>query len=335
MPTQSIEEIRRLALNLGHATYANAYMEVPLVYPQITTRLAAAEQMPFGHRAVASIGLGDLAKRQPGKRYEADSTREGYVRLLAIQNYGKTVSIPREVIDGAGGMAAFEKEVFNFADEIGRGARRKKEGIVARMFQDGRIAAGVKATFDQTYTGNEDANVGKIYDGKPFFAATSNAHPFKSYTASGDQGVNLTATLALSTANLQTAITNVQKYAGFDERGNVITMRHNTLLVPTGLEFTAQQIITSAQTAETANNGVNVIKDRMKVVVSDWIADSGTASGWWTLDPRGVMVFDEDVPRIRVWDDYDTNSVCMACDVYFGAAPWDWRYAAAHNMATS
>lgn len=335
MPSQGLAEIAKLAMNFGYQAYANGYTEHPLIYPQITTRLATVTHPGKGHRAIASVGLGDLERRDPGQRYAADSTREGYIRQLAIRNYGKTMSVTREDIEAAGGLAAFEAKVVDFATEVGKAARLTKDRIVADIYQDGRLSAGSDTVFDQAFTGQADANLGLIYDGKPFFAATSNAHPFKAYTATSDEGVNLTVTSVLSTATLQTAITRVGTNAGRDERGKTIQIVHPKLMVPRGLEFTAAQILNSTNVAETANNGINVIRGRMDLVVNPHIADSATASAWWTLDPAAVKVYDEDAPRIRVWEDYETNSIVMAVDVMFGAAPWDWRYASLQNAAAS
>lgn len=332
---QSLSDIQKLVYDVGYSRYATAYAETPLIYPLITQRRETVSHPMQGDRAVAAVGLGDLVERPPGQRYEHDTMSEGYVRQMRIANFGKTLTVPAETVDAAGGMAALESRVASFASEVARGARALKERTVANFYQKGTLSAGDKSVFNQTFVENPDANAGKIYDGKPWFAATGNVHPFYAHTSDGVQGINLVASLPLSTANLQTHLSNLAKRAGFDERGNKISVNHGILLVPSELEWTARQILNSAQVAESANNAINVLNGRLTVVASSWLSDTASAAAWWTLDPGALQVYDEQVPRIRAWFDEEIYSYRMAVDVMFGAAPYDWRYAACNNKATS
>lgn len=333
---QALTEIQKLVFNLGYTEYAAGYTERPARYTSITSPRLSVSHPTQGDRAVDVVGMGDLVQRDPGQRYEDDTVLTGYTRQMVLRNFGKSFSIPAETVEAAGGMAAFESKIASFAREVGKGALRKKERVVADMYQKGTLSAGDTAVFNQSFVGNPDTNAGKIYDGKPWFAASGNAHPLYTRAAAGVEGINLVASgLALSTANLQTHLTNLIKRAGHDERGNPIDIMHTILMVPPELEFTALQIMNSTQVAESANNAANVIQGRMRVVMNPFLTDTASAAAWWTLEPGALQVYDEQVPRIRAWFDNETNSYRVACDVYFGAAPYDWRLAACNNKAAS
>lgn len=336
---QALPEIQKLVFNLGYTEYAAGYTERPARYTLITAPRATVSHPTQGDRAVDVVGMGDLVRRDPGQRYEDDTVLTGYTRQMALFNFGKSFGVPAETVEAAGGMAAFEAKIANFAREVGKGALRKKERMVADMYQKGTLSAGDTAVFNQSFVGNPDTNAGKIYDGKPWFAASGNAHPPYTRAAAGVEGINLVTTsgggLALSTANLQTHLTNLIKRAGHDERGNPIDIMHPVLMVPPELEFTALQIMNSTQVAESANNAANVIQGRMRVVANPFLTDTASAAAWWTLDPAALQVYDEQVPRIRAWFDNETNTYRVACDIYFGAAPYDWRLAACNNKAAS
>lgn len=332
---QALSEIQKLVFNIGYTEYAAGYTDRPARYTAITRPVGMISHPTQGDRAVGMVGMGDLVRRDAGQRYEDDTVLTGYTRQMALHNFGKSFSVPAETVEAAGGMAAFESKIANFAREVGSGALRLKERTVANFYQKGTIAAGDTSVFDQSFIGNPDTNIGKIYDGKPWFAASGNAHPLFTRAAAGVEGINLVTSLTLSTANLQTHLSNLIKRAGVDERGNPIDVRHSVLLVPPELEFTALQIMNSTQVAESANNAANVVQGRMQVIANPFLSDTASAAAWWTLEPGALQVFDEALPRIRAWFDNETNTYRVACDVYFGAAPYDWRLAACNNKATS
>jgi phage major head subunit gpT-like protein len=90
---------------------------------------------------------------------------------------------------------------------------------------------------------------------------------------------NNAGALALTEANLEVAMKLAREQV--DERGILIQMMPNTLIVPRGLEFTAEKISKSAQLPGTNNNDINPMQNRFKVIVLDYLTDDGR---WFLVD---------------------------------------------------
>jgi phage major head subunit gpT-like protein len=95
----------------------------------------------------------------------------------------------------------------------------------------------------------------------------------------GGSATNLIGALALSEANLETAMKLAADQV--DERGVKIQMMPDTLIVPRALEYTAEKIIKSVQLPGNNYNDINPMQGKFKVVVLDYLTDN---DNWFLLD---------------------------------------------------
>lgn len=333
-PSLSITQIGKLALDLGYEVMTDRYTSQAAFWNRVCTvrPLAAANHAPFGHRAVGNGRLGTPRKRLPGQPYSTDTVETGYVRQCAIAEYVNSVVIPMEIIDGVGGMAEFERRVTAFATQFAELATDYRDETVATFIQRGTIAAGDTAVFDQSYAENPDANIGKIYDGKPLYAATGNAHPLKSATNTGDQGVNLVASATLADATLDAGYIAVTQTNAVDERGNRISVMPRFLMGGSAMRTAILKQLNSEALPGSANNDVNPNRGLLEPLI--WPRLDDDTNAWWIHGPEALEVFDG--PNVIEADyDKDIKSMVLRGSFKFGLHCADWRWTYCANKATS
>lgn len=164
------------------------------------------------------------------------------------------------------------------------------------------------------------------YDGQAFFSA---AHQ------SGTSGIQSNiGTVAFSLANLRTALTAMKQFV--DDKGNLMDIRPNLLVVHPNNEFLAREILNSAyypaEGAVTTRLATNVMKGILDLYVTPLVS----TNFWSVLDTTGVvkpliLQLRKDVtfstymgtPQQGTWEDF------MRKKIYFGV---DWRGNAGFGM---
>lgn len=330
----SITQVAKLALDLGYDVLADRYQPQAAFWNRVATvrPVSEAKHGPFGHRAVGNGRLGPPKVRHPGQPYSADTVEQGYVRQCAIREFTSSLVVPMEVIDAPGGMAEFERRVIQFAGQFAAIANDYRDEAVATFIQRGTIAAGDKAVFDQSYPDNPDSNIGFIYDGKPLYAASGNAHPLAHATNTGSQGVNLVASSALSDATLDAAYIAVTQTNAIDERGNRITVMPRFLMGGSAMRTAILKQLNSENLPGAANNDINPNRGLLEPLIWPRLDDDSDA--WWIHSPDALEVFD----GANVLDPYyDEERKCMVLrgSFRFGIHAADWRFTYCANKATS
>ena len=74
-----------------------------------------------------------------------------------------------------------------------------------------------------------------------------------------------------------------------DDRGNVVVIRPDLVLIPPELEETMYEITKTPTGLDTANGNVNFLMGRYKYVVWDYLSDT---NNWFNKGPSDIM--DED-----------------------------------------
>lgn len=188
--------------------------------------------------------------------------------------YVKGFQIERELMDDM----QYET-IFSQASDMGTAFARKMEKDAASVFN------------------NAFANV-LGYDGKTLCA---NDHP-RSRTNS--TAIDNYLTLALTSDNLETAITTMQGFG--DDRGEEISIMPDTLVVPRLLAKTARELIGSPLNPESANNAINVHTD-MQLIVWPYLTDS---NAWFVIDStmaKRYLKWYQRIPtEFAATDDFDT-----------------------------
>ncbi len=316
------------------------------VYPVMFQKYDAVEKMyPMlgqvdtidlgfkGTKGTVITNLGQPIEVRDGEEIPADSMEKAYTWFLKGRGFGRRIDIPLDDLAANDATDSVIGKLRQAAQDWGEGFATFKEEKIAGMYQSGTIAAGSLPYFDGTFEGQDDAYPKFIYDGKPWFAATGNGHPL---SASSSTPFNLTASLSLTQANLQTVLTAIQDTNAIDDRGRKVIIRPDTLLVPKGLEFTAKTIINSNLVSGSANNDANVVQGALDVMPWRFLSDSASASSWWVgRRGRGLVITDAGRPVLTVDVDQKRRVVSFIAYGKFGAAINDWRFWYAANKATS
>ena len=340
----TIEQIHDIVMDRGLRVMEETYTERPEVWrsfvpPEaiITPDENTVSDFPFGHREAGTVGIGTMREIREGQRTHVETTVQGQTRRIALRKYGFGIELGRELQKVKNFETVLIGKVINMARSGAQAATRLRNDIIGGLIQKGTLSAGSTTYFDNSYDGNPDPNRGFIYDGKPWFAASGNAHTFVDHTATGSQGVNLLLPGGLSTDTLQAAWVAMTTPNAIDARGKKITgptVTPRRLLTGASMMQNAKAVTQSVGLPGSANNDPNAYNGLLEPVIWNELTDDSNA--WWLLaeDP-GIRVFDSGVPMLSTWNDPATGTVFIGCDVYFGAAVVDWRGAISNDKAVS
>jgi phage major head subunit gpT-like protein len=117
------------------------------------------------------------------------------------------------------------------------------------------------------------------FDGQKFFDS-DHVTPGADYQV-GQQNYG---NAALSAASLKAGILAMRKFK--DDRGAPMGISPDTLVVPPDLEFDAVQLLSSPLQPGSANNDVNVLQGKLKVVTSSWLTDT---NNWFLLATKRAI----------------------------------------------
>lgn len=188
-------------------------------------------------------------------------------------------------------------------------------GVIETMTKDLARAGRYKVESDAaSFFLNGFDDVGQpIYDGKALFAGN---HPL---VGGGEFGNLIEGDL--SDVTLKQATTLMRKTP--DEAGKLVQFLPDTLVVPPEKEWLAYELIKSSQKPGTANNDINALMGRFKIVVWDYLTDENMwfimdskrhqASFYWRVKPEFDKEKDFDT-LVTKWSGYMRYS--------FGASDW-------------
>ena len=190
------------------------------------------------------------------------------------EKYGSGFQVERELFDDMQ-----YGPIFAAASEMGTAFARKREKDMASVFNN--AFSGVLG-----------------YDGKVLCA---DDHPRGKFNSTA---VDNKATLALNSANLETAIVAHQSLG--DDRGEEITIMPNLLIVPRALRKTALELTGSELTPENANNAMNVHRG-LQTLEWPYLTD---VNAWFLVDTtmaaRYLKWFDRTPVEFAAEQSFDT-----------------------------
>jgi phage major head subunit gpT-like protein len=192
--------------------------------------------------------------------------------------------------------------IFRSASEMGAafGRKRRKDGA---------------STFNNAFSASFPG-----YDGVSLVNAS---HPI-SQSETGTT-VSNTLALALNSANLETAVVQMQDFG--DDLGEEITILPDVLVVPRALRKTAIEVTASPQIPENANNAINVQAGNWTVIVDPYLTDS---NAWFIVDSsmsnRYLKWYDRIMLEFGSDGDFDTFiRKYRGYNRYsFGWSDWRW-----------
>ena len=167
----------------------------------------------------------------------------------------------------------------NLVDDEMYGIMAKRVRVLADsafVFRE-KAAAGV---FINGFTDSGTTSEGFPIAGYDAVGLLSTAHPYSEYdaTTQGNEG-----TLSLTKNNVST--TRQLMMAFVDDKGDIVNVMPNVILVPPELEDDALVIVKSINDPTSANNAINPQAGRFQVVVWHYMTD---ANAWFMID-RDLM----------------------------------------------
>lgn len=192
-----------------------------------------------------------------------------------------------------------DDEMYNVIEkmpkDLARAGRYKVETDAAGMFNNGFAGGAGNYIYDSVYL---------FSDVHPIVATGTTPPGSKSTGAANDAGkTSNLITGALSDTKLKEAMVRMRQTV--DEAGKLVQFRADTLIVPPQLEFLANELIQSNLKTGTADNDINTMKGRLKVVVLDFLSSS---TAWFVMDSKRAQMnfFWRVRPEFKRDEDFDS-----------------------------
>jgi phage major head subunit gpT-like protein len=265
------------------------------------------------------IGVGQFSSEgwnfeQTG-RVAYDDRNKGYLKRFTHVEYAKGFVVTRKLIDDN-----LTSIAFNDAQELGDASFRKREKSAAQVFNNAFTDSGTDAD-------------GFAIAGADGVGLCSDAHPLSpvdtAVTADNEY------TLALTKDNVRTVRQDMMAFT--DDRGDILNVIPNALLVPPELEDDALVIIRSQYDPSTGNNGSNAINPqagRFTVMPWHYLSD---ANAWFMIDESRMkrdLIWYERVPvEFGAEDDFDTFQKKFRAYMRYSRGFRDWRWVAGSNAS--
>lgn len=242
-------------------------------------------------------------------RVEYDDRNKGYLKRFTHVEYAKGFVVQRKLVDDNMTQVAFDD-----AHELGDAAFRKREKSAALLFTNAFTDSGTDAE-------------GFAIAGPDGVGLCSTAHPYSPVDASVQSNEGA---LSLTRDNLRTTRQNHMAFV--DDRGDILNLMPDTLLVPPELEDDALTIIRSAQDPNSANNAINPQAGRFNVVTWHYLTD---ANAWFSIDSARMkrdLIWYERIPvEFAREEDFDTLQAKFRAYMRYSRGFRDYRWVYGQN----
>jgi len=273
--------------------------------------LAATSRIPVLFNVTGSnkaqehdLGMGGMSDWNEYKgAIEYDNLEQGFKTTYTHVEYSKGFAIERKLV------ADDQYNIINGRPRaLAISAMRSREKDAANIFNN---------AFSSSYVGGDSV-------------ALCGAHPYSPGNATTQSN---TGTTALS-YDAVIATRKLMRAFG-DDRGELVSIMPDTLLVPPELENTAWEILESINKPGTANNDGNYVRSTStQLVVWDYLTD---ANNWFMLDSTLAKLylnwFDREALEFAMDPTSDFNLVARYRGYMRYSLGWsDWRWVYGHNV---
>ncbi len=260
-----------------NAWYGKAYDEYKTEYTDLFDTQKSSKQFEEDV-GISSFGLA-VAKPE-GSPITMDSERQAFVTRYNHIVYALGFVITREIMED---------------DQYDVVGQRKAQGLAFSMRQTKEVIGA--NVYNRAFTAGFTYGDGTVL--------INNAHP----NFAGGTWSNIIATASdLSEAALEQACIDI---AGFtNDRGLLIAVRPESLIIPRQLMFEAKRILHSDGRVGTDNNDLNALKNLgvvPKTVVNHYLTDT---DAWFirTNVPNGMKYFERRADSFDMENDFDTEN---------------------------
>lgn len=228
---------------------------------------------------MSNLGLAQL--KTQGAPVTYDSGNQLFTTRYPHIQYGLGFVITEEMLED--GIALKMGKIF--AESMKQSMLRSREIIASNVYVNG---------FSST----------ALMDGGDGVALFSSAHP----TAAANFSNVPASAASLSEASLEQMVIDVMAYK--DNRGQLIAVRPDKLIIPTALQFTAHRVLNSVLQNNTADNAINALRDMGMlpggIVVDPYLTSS---TNWFVkTDQDGLNFFNRKDITMSDDNEFDTNN---------------------------
>jgi phage major head subunit gpT-like protein len=267
--------------------FFQAYDELPEQFSDVYNVGKSKKAKEYDYH-VSGTGMWD--EKVPGGPINEEGVEHGLEVTYIHKAYAKMITIERELVDDDQ-YSVIEK----IPRQTGRGARATVETFAAAIFNNGFSVNG--------------------YDSVPLFSAS---HPL----LKGGTHSNTLGAVALNDGNLKLGIQAMHKQV--TEEGLLMQAKPSQLVIPSDLEFTALTLLQSAGLVGSPNNDKNVLKNRLKPIVLDYLTDT---NAWFLRDPSlsETNFFWRVKPEFKSTENFDNMVAKYRGYLRFSCGYSDWR----------
>lgn len=281
--------------------YGNEEKAIPTKYATIFNTYTSKKNI---EKDSSASGLSKLVKRSENSAITYEDENQGYDVTYTHLTFSLGTSVSREMFQDDQ-FSVMQRKPRNLA----RAKMQTKEQFGADIFNYGFTAGG---------------------GGLATFTAGDAVALFSSAHTRTDGGANQsnTTTADLAEDSLEAAL--VAMRATLDDKGQLMLITPDTLIVPPALEKEANILMNSSGRVGTANNDTNPYQGRLKLVVWDYLgsAAGGSDTAWFVIDSSTQQLnwFDRaDNGLEGPFYDFDTKLAKWTVDARWSAGWSDWR----------
>lgn len=273
-----------------------AESKIPMLYNVQTSSKAAEHNLGIG-------GFGDWVEYKG--RIDYDGNERGFQTNYVHTEFVRGFKVERKLVDD---------DLYNIINPQPRGlalaAMRKREKDAASVFNN---------AFSSSYVGGDAV------------ALCSASHPYSPSNATVQSNKGTTA---LSVDSVDTTRRLMRSYK--DDRGELVPVNPDTILIPPALERTAWEIINTPLQPYTANNTANFNASKLnRVIVWDYLTDT---NNWFLVDSMMAGMYLNWYDRVPMEFAMDPTSDFSLEARFRGymrySYGWDdWRWIYGHEVA--
>jgi hypothetical protein len=283
------------------------YTEQYDMLPEMRPLLFNVQGSSTSYEKSSSVGsFGDMEVFKGTIQY--DDVEQGYDVTYRHVQLAKGFKVER---------ALFDDDLYNVIARKPRGlaisANRTFEKYAASIFNNAFTGSGTIVVDGETILSNSEGQ-----------ALCSTAHP---YSPSDSTTQSNYGTSALSPAAVEA--TRIAMAAIKDDKGQLISVMPDLILVPRALEETAWEIISSKGKVDSAENNANFHFGKYKLAVWDFMTD---ANDWFMIDStmmRQYLNWFDRIP-LEFYKDKEFDTLLSKFANYarcsFGFDDWRWCY---------
>jgi len=304
----------------SYGWYFESLDEIGTVYDQL---FEVQESSAAYEQFTSAIGLGDLLEKPEGEDLIADSPMESYTIICKNRTFGRQTRFTYETVKDAQKVSDMLKATVG---TWGKSVSRTKDKWYVDFFNKGALTAG-HDIFNNTITGViTDPSGNLAYDGNPWFYS---AHPDKV----GTTYANYSASNPLTHTNLKTVYETYTITNNRDERGQIITLVPDTLLINGANLFTTKVILANTAIPGSMDNDMNVLAGIVNPLVWARLTDS---TGWYLMKAKqNLMALNREDVVIDFYQDETSKDYYATIMLRWGGAVTNWRQIYANDIASS